>query len=75
MGLETVTYTTEELQNDDFVNNNKEAQLAVKNFGRDRDVGAAILSFDKFNSEKFQRRLKRLDKFLEKISEPIKEER
>lgn len=75
MGLETATYTREELQNDDFVKNNKEAQLAVKNFGADRDVGAAILTFEKFNSEKFQRRLKRLDKFLGKILNPIREER
>lgn len=75
MGLETTTYTREELQNPNFVRNNKEAQLAVKNFGDDRDVGAASLSFEKFNSKKFQARLKKVNKILERITEPIKEER
>lgn len=75
MGLETATYTREELQNDDFVKNNKEAALAVKNFGNNRDVGAAILSFEKFNSKKFQARLKKVNLILEKISNQKREER
>lgn len=75
MGLETTTYTREELQNSDFIQNNKEAERAVKNFGTNRDVGVAMLSFDKFNSKKFQTRLKRFNKILEKISMPVKEER
>ncbi len=75
MGLKTATYTAEELKDTDFVKNNKEAKNAVKNYGTDKDVGTAIISFEKFNSEKFQRRLKRLDKFLDKISPKIREER
>lgn len=75
MGLETNTYTREELQNSEFVQNNKEAKLAAKNFGTNKDVGAAILSFEKFNSKKFQTRLKKINLILEKISEQSKEER
>lgn len=75
MGLETNTYTREELQNSDFVQNNKEAKLAAKNFGTNKDVGAAILSFEKFNSKKFQTRLKKINSILEKISEQSKEEK
>lgn len=75
MGLETNTYTREELQNSEFVQNNKEAKLAAKNFGTNKDVGAAILSFEKFNSKKFQTRLKKINSILGKISEKSKEER
>lgn len=75
MGLETNTYTREELQNSEFVQNNKEAKLAAKNFGTNKDVGAAILSFEKFNSKKFQTRLKKINSILEKISEQSKEEK
>ena len=73
LGLKTTSYTKEQLQNSNFLNSNPEAQLAIKHFGNEKDVGAASLSFEKYNSEKFQRKLKKLSSFLEKISNSEKE--
>lgn len=75
MGLDTRTYMRENLQDSEFVKNNEEAKLAVKTFGTKRDVGAVALTFDKFNSKKFQRNLKRVTKILDRALESEKEER
>lgn len=75
MGLETTTYTRQELRNYDIVKNNTEAQVAIKHYGTDKDVGSAKISFEKFNSKEYQRKLKRVNKILEIISRPSREER
>lgn len=75
MGIKTATYTRQELQNNDFVKNNKEAQTAVKHFGTNKDVGAAILTFEELNSKEFQIKLKIANKSLQMISRKNKEER
>lgn len=73
LGIETHSYMKEQLQKSDFVNNNPEAQLAIKHFGNEKDVGVASLTFEKFNSKNFQNKLKKLSSFLEKISNSEKE--
>ncbi|MGM9970001.1 MAG: hypothetical protein ACI35S_06365 [Anaeroplasma sp.] len=72
MGMETKTFTKEDLRNSKFLEENSSARLAVKNFGINKDVGEVSLSFEKLNSRKFQRNLQRVDKILNKIINPNK---
>jgi len=37
LGLKTASYTKEQLQDTEFVNNNSEAQLAIKHFGNEKE--------------------------------------
>ena len=74
MGAETHGYTTEELNREGFLETNSEAALATKIFGKSKDVGTASISFDKINSRKFQRKLNKVSKFLDKFIEPLRED-
>ena len=75
LGIKTDTYTIDELKNPKFVQQNKEAQIAVKDFGPNKDVGIVDLPFDKFNSKGFQEKLRILNKVFVKLLGPNKEER
>lgn len=74
MGAETHGYTTEELNREGFLETNSEAALAGKIFGKNKDIGTASISFDKINSRKFQRKLNKVSKFLDKFTEPVRED-
>ena len=73
MGLKTNTYTCEQLQDLEFLNNVPEAQNAVKHFGKTKDIGSVSLDFETFNSKKFQKKLKKVSCFLDRLLENEKE--
>ena len=66
LGISTRTITAQELQNKEILSKDNEVQLAYKNFGNEKDVGTASLSFEELNTKKWQRRLKVYDKLLRK---------
>lgn len=58
LDFETHLYKKKELQSEDFVRENPEAQLAVHIFGKDSNVGTAQISLKVINSEKWQSKRK-----------------
>ena len=56
MDFTTHSYKKKELQDDEFVKQHPEAQLAIQIFGKARNVGTAIISLDIINSEEWQRK-------------------
>ena len=54
LDFETHHYKKAELQNEEFVNNNQEAKLATNIFGKDQNIGSAIIGFDVINSKEWQ---------------------
>jgi len=61
--FETHLYNTKQLQNDEFVAEHPEAQLAVYIFGKENSVGSAKIGLDTINSDEWQ--LKRARKVKE----------
>ena len=58
LGFETQTYTRKQLQNDKFVSEHPEAELAIKVFGKQNAVGTAIIGLDVINSAEWQKKRK-----------------
>ena len=56
LDFETHSYKKKQLQSEEFVEGNPEAQLAVNIFGRDRNVGTARIGLDTINSQEWQRK-------------------
>lgn len=50
------SYKKKDLKDDNFIANTPEAQLATSIFGRDKNIGSAIISFEKLNSEEWQKK-------------------
>ena len=64
LDFETHSYKKKQLQSEEFVEGNPEAQLAVNIFGRDRNVGTARIGLDTINSQEWQRkRIQTVEKF------------
>lgn len=64
LGFETQVYKKHELQNEQFVAEHKEALLANIFFGKDKNVGVAIIKLDKTNSKQWQeKRLEVIENF------------
>lgn len=60
-------YKKKELQDEQFVAEHPESQLAVRIFGNDKDVGTAIIGFDTINSKEWQeKKSKQIQIFNEK---------
>ena len=56
LDFETHSYKKKQLQSEEFVEGNPEAQLAVNIFGRDSNVGTARIGLDTINSQEWQRK-------------------
>jgi hypothetical protein len=56
LGFNTQEYKKAELQDDSFVSRHPEAQLATQIFGRNRNVGSAIIKLKEINSDEWQRK-------------------
>lgn len=56
LDFETHSYKKKQLQSEEFVEGNPEAQRAVNIFGRDRNVGTARIGLDTINSQEWQRK-------------------
>lgn len=54
LGFETKIYKKTELSNEDFIRNDKEAQLAKKIFGINQNVGTAKITFEKLSTKKYK---------------------
>ena len=54
LDFETHSYRKKELQNEDFIIEHPEAQLAIHIFGSNSNVGTAKIGFDVINSEQWQ---------------------
>lgn len=63
IGFQTKLYSKRELKDNKFVENSKEAKLAVSTFGTDKNVGTASINFETINSKYYKNRRK------EKINE------
>lgn len=64
LDFETHSYKKKQLQSEEFVEGNPEAQLAVNIFGRDSNVGTARIGLDTINSQEWQRkRIQTVEKF------------
>lgn len=66
MDFKTQLYKKGDLKDEGFVKENSNAKLAVRIFGRDKNVGTAIISFETINSKEWQ------DKEKQKIQELTK---
>lgn len=60
LDFKTHIYTRKELQDDKFVSEHPEAQLATRIFGKKSNIGTAVIKLDVVNSDKWQekRRIK-----------------
>ena len=54
LDFETRNYNINELNDDEFVKQNKEAMLAINIFGKDKNVGSAKIKFDTISSKEWQ---------------------
>lgn len=54
LDFKTQMYKKKELQDDEFVNKNKEAQLATHIFGKEKNVGTATIKLDVINTDEWQ---------------------
>ncbi len=54
LDFKTQIYKSQELQDEQFVSEHLEAQLATKIFGSNKDVGTAIIGLDTINSNEWQ---------------------
>lgn len=67
LDFDTRFYQKEELQDQVFLKNSKEARLAVEMFGNEQNVGTAKISFGKVDSAEWQEKRKRVvQKFKDK---------
>ena len=67
LDFKTQTYKKKELQDEKFVNAHSEAKLAIYIFGKESNVGTAIIELDRVNSEEWQRkRISQVKTFEEK---------
>ena len=77
LDFNTQLYSKSNLQNEDFVSKNPEAQLAIHIFGRNSNVGTAKIGLDVVNSDKWQSKRKDKVKEFEKqgiiLDEEVKE--
>lgn len=58
LDFKTQTYKKKELQDDRFVSEHPEAQLATHIFGKESNVGTAIIGLDVINSDEWQKKRK-----------------
>ena len=63
LDFNTQLYSKSNLQNEEFVSKNTEAQLAIHIFGKQNNIGTAKIGLDVVNSDKWQS--KRKDKIKE----------
>lgn len=67
LDFETHLYQKNKLQEDNFVKEHPEAQLAIHIFGRNSNVGTAKVSLDTVNSKQWQaKRKQKVEKFMQK---------
>lgn len=67
LDFETQTYKKRQLQDDEFVQEHPEAQLATYIFGRDNHIGTAKIGLDTINSDEWQEKRKaKVQEFKEK---------
>ena len=67
LDFKTKKYRRKELQDNKFVEENAEAALAIKIFGRERNVGTAVISLETVNSDDWQqKRAKQVEEFRNK---------
>lgn len=60
LNFTTHMYTKRNLSDDAFVEEHPEAMLAVHIFGRDRNIGTALIGFDTINSPEWQAKKKQV---------------
>ena len=58
LDFKTQVYSVKELQDEKFVSEHPEAQLATKIFGKDQNVGTAIIGIDVVNTQDWQEKRK-----------------
>ncbi len=58
LDFKTQTYKKKELKDDRFVSEHPEAQLAIHIFGKESNVGTAIIGLDVINSDEWQKKRK-----------------
>ena len=76
LDFKTEVYGGEELQDDKFVSEHPEAQLAVAVFGKESAVASAKIDFDVINSDEWQEKRKaQIEEFKEKGVELDQEEK
>ena len=61
----THSYKKKQLEDEKFVQETPEAQLAIHIFGKDKNIGTASIGFDTINSAEWQEKKKRTKKELE----------
>lgn len=67
LDFKTNKYKKKELQDEHFVAKNPEAQLAIKVFGKDKNVGTATIGLDTINSKEWQeKRARQVELYKEK---------
>ena len=59
LDFKTKIYKKRELQDEQFVAEHPESQLAIRIFGNSKDVGTAIIGFDTINSKEWQEKKSR----------------
>lgn len=59
MDFHTHSYKKKDLKDDEFVANTPEAQLAIHIFGKDNNIGTALISFDTIASQEWQEKKQR----------------
>lgn len=74
LDFETHSYRTKELQNEDFIAEHPEAQLAVHAFGLNSNIGTAKIGFNVINSEQWQGKRKEQVKQFENAGILIEED-
>lgn len=76
LDFKTQTYKKQELQDDKFISEHPEAQLAIRIFGKENNVGSAIIGLDVINSDEWQEKRKaQIKEFEEKGITIASEER
>ena len=65
LDFKTKSYNVKELKDEKFVSEHPEAQLATRIFGKDQNVGTAIIGLDVVNTEEWQEKRKAQVKALE----------
>ena len=68
LGFKTQYFCIEQLGNEDFVAQNKEAKLGVEKFGTKKNLGSATITYEKMNTDRWKNNIRRLKKLLEKIN-------
>ena len=54
LDFDTEYFNRKDLENEELVNSNKNASLAIKVFGKDKNIGCASLPLDRMNSKQWQ---------------------